>query len=354
MEDVFKLERRSISLLEEKLLDIQPLITEEYIYLAITSSGKIIEINTKQDSINTLFSFNSEELDFDKDISILISPNKDIISVFNTYGRYGLVVDLQLKKIMMRFNRDDYYYSQTIFPVSFFKYDKQILLIHGTMWNRLDISNPLTGELLTNRVDPEFRMINNEPISDEHYLDYFHGHLLVSPNNEWVVDNGWEWHPTGSITSWNIKRWIVNNSWESEDGESKKTLWWGKNDWNDPMCWLSNTEVGISGRFDINLYDEEDLEDIPKGLLFRIFNVSDGSMLKEFNVENGKLFFDTYLFCSSQDSGLQVYDISNGKVIFEEMTIKPWVYHSKSKEFLEFTNNEITICKLIEEECNFS
>ncbi|TCZ79360.1 hypothetical protein E0485_05730 [Paenibacillus albiflavus] len=355
MDDVvFKIKRRTISLLEEELLDIQPQITEESSYLAITKSRKIIEINTKQGFINTEFSIDSEDLDFELDVSILISPNRNIIAVFNTCGRLGLVIDLLLKKIIMRFGRDDYYYEQTIFPVSFFRHDNQILLIHGTKWNRLDITNPLTGEVLTSRVDPEFKMINKEPVFSEHYLDYFHGHLLVSPNNEWVVDNGWEWHPVGFVTTWNIKKWITDNRWESEDGESKKTLWWGKEDWNDPMCWLSNTTVGISGKFDIGLYDEEDSLNLPKGFLFRIFDVCDGSMLGEFEICNGKLYFDTYLFCSSQDNGLQVYDISNGKVIFEEKTIKPWVYNRASKEFLEITNSGIIICKLIEEECNLS
>ncbi|WP_379134047.1 hypothetical protein [Paenibacillus sp. sgz500958] len=255
----------------------------------------------------------------------------------------------------MRFSRDDYHFNQTIFPVSFYTSDdNQILLIHGTKWNRLDISNPITGELLTTRVDPEFHMIGNQPNCDEHYLDYFHGQLLVSPNNEWVVDNGWEWHPRGSVTAWNIKQWITNNCWESENGETKKQLWRDKEDWNDPICWLSSTTVGVMGKIDSSLYDDEDLINIPKELLFRIFDVYDGSLLQEFEICNGILFFDKFLYCTSQNIGFRVYEISNGEVLFEEVNFHPKVYHSRSKEFLEITDNEITICKLIEEERNFT
>jgi len=343
---VFKPELRSIKLLEsEDILDIQPITKEKYTYLALTNSGKIIELNTKHETINILFSITDGKVEFDKDVSILISSNRNIIAVFNTFGRFGLVIDLQVKNILMKFSRDDYYYDLTIFPINFFMHDNRVLLMHGTKWNRLDVTDPLTGEFLTSRVDPK--------LSQEHYLEFFHGQLLVSPDGEWVVDNGWVWHPLGSVTSWNIKQWLTKNKWESEDGESKKELWWGKEDWNDPICWISNIKIGIIGRFDIDLFDEEEIVNLPKGLVFRIIDVRDGSMIQEFNICLGKIFFDTYLYCSTKDSGLKVYDILNGKMIFEEKTIKPRIYHSRSKEFVEVKKNQITICKLIKEECNF-
>lgn len=347
---IFKIGCRKISLLEEKILDIQPLASKQYTYLAITNQGKVIEINTQQESVIILFTFEGEEIDFNDKISILISPNHEVISVFNTFGRFGLVIDLQLNKILMRFGRDEYHYEQTIFPVSFFLHDKQILLIHGTKWNRLDISNPFTGELLTSRADPVFNMSSDGTGINEHYLDYFHGQLLVSPDYEWVVDNGWEWHPIGSVTTWSLKKWI-NNEWESEDGESKKFLWLGKEDWNEPICWISKSEVGILGKYDTSLYDEEEVVNWHKGFVFRIFNVCGGSILKEFNIDYGDLFFDEYLYCSSQDCGFKVYDVSSGMVIFEDKMIRPGVYHSRSKEFLEIMNDEITIYKLIREKC---
>ncbi|RKP44066.1 hypothetical protein D7Z26_27020 [Cohnella endophytica] len=337
---ILKLSHRRFKLPDnEVILDIQPIISEDYSYYAITGNGNIIEINTNNESSNIVFSIDIEELDFDKNVSIIISSDRNIIAAFNTFGRSGLVIDLQMNRIMMRFGRDDYHYEQTIFPISFVNHDGQVFIMHGTLWNRLDIINPKTGELLTARVDPE--------TSEVHYLDYFHGQLSVSPDQEWVVDNGWEWHPTGSVTTWNIKQWITSNEWESEDGASRKVIWWGKEDWNDPICWISNTQVGISGKYDISLFDEEDIKNHHKDSVFRIFDVNDGSIIKEFEINYGKLFFDIYLFCSSQDRGFLIYDLSNGNILFEDNTIRPMNYHSKSNEFIEIIDNEIIISKLI-------
>lgn len=174
---------------------------------------------------------------------------------------------------------------------------------------------------------------------------YFHGQLLVSPNNEWIVDNGWEWQPIGSVTTWNIKEWM-DNCWESEDGESKKTLWWGKSDWIDPICWLSDTKIGVTGRIEFNDREEETLLE---GWIFRILDVISGRLLKEFNISYGNLFFDKYLFCASKEKGFLVYDVNNGEILFEEASVRPWVYHKKSQEFLDCGLNELIAIKLIEE-----
>lgn len=336
--------------LDEKILDIQPIINKSNTYLVITGLGSIFELNTLLESIEHIYSMKNTEINFQEKVSLVISPNNRLISVFNSRGRNGTIIDLSMKKELMRFSRDDYHYDQTDFPIAFIEFNKRTLLVHGTKWNRLDISDPLTGELLTSRVDPELKIVNNEPISSEHYLDYFHGQLSVSPNNNWLIDNGWEWHPLGSVTSWNINEWIINNVWESEDGKSKKSLWWGKYDWNEPVCWISETEIGIVGRFDYDLVDEDDIHNYTSDLLFRIIDVRDGRELKRFNIDDGNLFFDEYLYCSSQDRGFKIYDIITGNEIYNENSINTKVYHSMSKEFLSIENNEIIICKLFKEE----
>ncbi|MFC4304706.1 hypothetical protein [Cohnella boryungensis] len=341
-----KLNFRRLKLLDnEVILDIQPIIYEDNLYYAITRNGKIVEINTEEESFNTVFLFDNGEIDFNLSVSILISSDRNIVAVFNTYGRNGEVIDIQKNKIIMKFSRDDYHHEQTIFPFSFANYKNQILAIHGTQWNRLDITNLMTEELLTSRADPK--------TTDPHYLNYFHGQLLLSPDKEWVVDNGWEWHPTGSVTTWNINQWI-NNKWESEDGESKKELWWGKEDWNDPICWISDTLVGVTGRIDISFLGEDDITDPTKGSVFRLFDITDGSIIKEFEISYGKLFFDTFLFCSSQDKGFQIYDLINGNVLFEDNTFKPLTYHNTTNEFIEVIDNELIICKIINGDFNFS
>lgn len=327
-------------------MDIQPVPTEAYTYLAITNSGEVVEINTDRESARPVYSIGGSGIDLDHNISLRISPDRNLVAIFQTYGRFGLVIDLDARKVTMKLERDDDYSDLTTFPLAFFRHEHQIFLVHGTKWNRLDISDPWTGKLLTHRDDPAFRLVGNRPETDEHYVDFFHGKLLVSPDHEWIVDQGWEWHPLGSVTSWNIKSWLLSNKWESEDGPTKKILWWGKEDWNDPMCWISNTEVGISGISNPTLCGEEDRTSLSTERRFRIFNVMDGTLVKQFEIAEGALFFDQVLFCSSRERGLRIYDVTQGAVLFEDPTIKPKTYHKLSKEFVDYDYNEIRIYRL--------
>lgn len=78
-------------------------------------------------------------------------------------------------------------HSETVpFSVMFFTHNKQTLLIHRTNWNRLDISAPSTGALLTERT-----------FADNYGAEYFHGGLYSSPDGKKVLDDGWVWHPIG-------------------------------------------------------------------------------------------------------------------------------------------------------------
>ena len=79
----------------------------------------------------------------------------------------------------------------------------------------------MTGRLLTERTYAPPPGGKGRP---EHYLDYFHGTLAVSPDQQWIVDDGWVWAPAGIPRTWNFRRWIEENPWESEDGPSVRWL----------------------------------------------------------------------------------------------------------------------------------
>ncbi|MDQ8739317.1 hypothetical protein [Paenibacillus sp. LHD-38] len=345
----FQFEMKTIQGNEEHIIDVQPIINESNKFLILTTTRKIIELDTNENVFKELFVFDNEEIVFEEKVSLLVSPNAELITVYNTFGRQGIVIDISSMKTIMRFNRDDYHYEQTIFPVAFVNYNAQLLLIHGTKWNRLDITNPIDNQALTDRDDPKFQLTQSKSIRSEHYLDYFHGQLVVSPDNKWIVDNGWVWHPMGCVTGWSIHEWIENR-WESEDGMSKKDLWCEKEDWNDPLCWISDNEIGLVGR---NNYDFID-GDEPHGWIFRVMNVETGNIVKEFPISSGNIFIDTYLFSCLKETGIKIYDLNSGILLFEDEKINPDNYHHKSKEFIGFDNEQIMVYKLIEEECNCS
>lgn len=87
----------------------------------------------------------------------------------------------------MRLDRGDYHEEHCNFPLAFFENRGRLLMVHGTDWNRLDVSDPVTGTLLTERSLTSYQDGQQQP---DHYLDYFHCGLAVSPNREFVADNG--------------------------------------------------------------------------------------------------------------------------------------------------------------------
>lgn len=329
--------------LKEEILGISPVEGKKHCYYAITKQRKVIEIHTELQSCSEKVSLgNDDGLLFDQEFSIQIAANNNIIALYNTYGKFGIIVDLSCRQVIMRFNRDDYHYVESKFPVAFFQHGDRTLLIHGTEWNRLDISDPLTGERLTARELPEYQAGRKE--RDPRDLDFFHGQLLVSTDQEWVVDNGWIWHPTGAITKWNLSRWVNDNIWESEDGSSYGTLWWGKENWNEPICWVGATEIGMLGNEDIDFWDE-DLGEYLSGYRFRICKVCDGSVVKDFPIIKGELFFDQYLFSFTNDAAMHVYDVETGRLLYAKQGVGAKAYHSGCKEFLDVRKDRIILNK---------
>src|SRR5262249_31206211 len=158
----------------------------------------------------------------------------------------------------------------------------------------------------------------------EHYLDYFHGGLAVSPGGDWIVDNGWVWHPLGGVISWSLRRWIEENPWGSEDGLAKRGLWGPDYFLDGPPCWIHERTVAIWGYGN----DEENL--IPAALLF---DVESGRRVRWFAGPIGSFIFDRYLFCSSPDAGTSAWDVATGERLFQDASFRPTTFHPGTGEF---------------------
>lgn len=172
-------------------------------------------------------------------------------------------------------------------------------------------------------------------------MDYFHGQLVVSPDGNWVADNGWIWHPMGAIATWNLDRWLTENVWESEDGPSRRALWWGKYDWNDSICWLNEHEIGITGQFEADLFDEEELAGIPACWLFRSYDARTGELTASYPIARGKLFYADHVFCSTDQNGVLVYD-AEGNVIFQDASMHLKAYSVVSDTFVDYRDDLLT------------
>ena len=85
-------------------------------------------------------------------------------------------------------------------------------MIHQTQWNRLDITDLTTGQILTERVIRIEKIgvdENNFTLFDkENYEDFFHGLIHVSPNSKKFLSNGWCWHPFGLIECYGVEQFL--------------------------------------------------------------------------------------------------------------------------------------------------
>jgi hypothetical protein len=308
--------------LPERLLDIQPVNTrQESVWIALTHEGELIEINLTAGTFTHLLSLPDSKLDRNEAVTVQIAPGGQYLAVVNTHGRHGLVLELATGHITMQLERDTYHTKHCHFPLAFFEDEHRMLLIYGTHWNRLDITDPRTGESLTQLsfVVPPGRKY------PAHYHDYFHGRLSVSPDQQWVVDDGWIWHPKGSVVTWNIRRWLHENLWESDDGPSLLGLCTRDGYWDGPLCWIDERMVAIWG------YGEDADWLIPA---VRIFDVIAEKELDWFAGPEGTLVYDEYLFALSEHHGLTAWDVATGERVLAEPDFRPTRYHRGAKQFL--------------------
>ncbi len=351
----------TVELLEpitERILDIQPVdLLPQSVWVALTESGNLIKIDLDARSVTPLTPLPPSGLNLEdttpssfpvtsQKVALHLSPDGHTAAVVNTRGQYGVVVDLNTGQMTMPLERDDYHIAHSTFPVAFFELDGRLLLIHGTAWNRLDVSDPKTGELLTERTLPTYQRGNPLP---GHYLDYFHCGLTVSSNHEWVADNGWVWSPVGVVSTWNLRRWVQDNVWESEDGASKKTLCWRAYYWDGPLCWINDQTLAVWG------YGRDDEWLIPA---VRIFDVESGKELRWFPgsvggtkvsssgtitmrwAVGGSLMFADYLFSFAEGYGTSVCDVVTGERLLLDPSFCPMRYHRGTKQFLTLLPDE--------------
>lgn len=134
-----------------------------------------------------------------------VSARGEFAAVVNDYGQRGQVVDLRSGRVTMTLEGGDYHPETVPFSLAFASSRGRTLVIHRTAWNRLDFSDPATGELLSARGPTRYATGQERP---PHTLDYFHGALHVNPGGTRVLDDGWVWQPMGVPKIWSLERWF--------------------------------------------------------------------------------------------------------------------------------------------------
>jgi hypothetical protein len=269
-----------------------------------------------------------------------VSPCGKFAAVVNDYGRRGQVLDLRSGRVTMNLDGGDYY-SQTVpFSLAFFQARDRTLVIHRSAWNRLDLSDPASGELLSVRDTPGYGERADPP---PHYLDYFHGALIVDPTGTRVVDDGWIWHPIGVPVAFSLARWHDENVWESDDGPSRIDLCARAYYWDHAIVWLDDHRVVVAG-----IGDDEDAI-VPGARIFDVTrrgkaapgwssHVPWADELLAFAGPSGLFFSEGGWLFSSSDTGLSRWDPTTGERTGLLAGFRPTHHHRGTRELVQFVD----------------
>jgi hypothetical protein len=271
-----------------------------------------------------------------------LSPSGHFAAVVNDYGRNGKVYDLQTGATTATLDGGEYHPGTVPFSCAFVEHDGRSIVIHRTSWNRLDASLAETGQLLTSRGPTSFQRGEEQP---EHYLDYFHGAIVPSPDGRLIVDDGWVWHPVGMPMAWSVEEWLRANVWESEDGPSKIDLGQRAYYWDHGLCWLDNHRLAVEGVGD----DEQTMIDGARVMSAREDTGSargrwrTGRCFQEFAGPRGQFFGDRNRLFSADRDGLQIWDVDTGARIAEIDDFRPTRQHRGSRELIELTGRPLRL-----------
>ncbi len=323
------------------LRDLRPLSgADRDRWIGLTANRELVELDLDHDEVRRLATL-PEELfqiadrpnlatDVPREAVLTLHVSRDgrlAAVVQQDHGLAGLVIDLETGTALMPLLRDDYCAEHCVHPFAFVEHAGRTLIVHGTDWNRLDVFDPRTRELLTPRGPHSYSRDEERP---PHYLDYFHCGLTVSPDQRRIVDNGWVWQPDCVIHTWRLDTWLTENVWESEDGASRTMLCW-RSDWDQPLVWIDDTHLALWG------YGQD------HGLIagVRIFDVEAAREERWFAGPKGELVFDRVLVSLDPESCAAVWNVERGTRLLEVPGPSPTRYHPTAKTFVRFDGTMI-------------
>jgi hypothetical protein len=278
------------------------------------------------------------------------SGDGNFVAVVNDYGRYGQIMDLRSGKVTLALDGGQYHQETVPFSFAFAEAQGRVVAIHRTDWNRLDVSDPSTGELLTDRDPTGGRQGQELP---ERYLDYFHGALYVSPDGAYIADDGWFWHPSGIPSVWSLNRWLFDNVWESEDGPTRINLCHRAYYWGQAINWIDERFIAIGGIgaddelmiegariFDLALSTDAHHSPAPDTSPWRAHEH------KAFPGPAGVFFSDGMWLFSSDGTGLSRWDLTDGARTGQILNFRPTHHHRGANELIQLIDDAIVRWKI--------
>lgn len=322
------------------------------------------------DDQQTLYIYNKQQEQFIFSIThlytitsqnILIGINEPFVYIAERFGLNAVVVNLESNSITP-FVREDYHASVSSFAVAFIKHQEQVLLLHQTQWNRLDITDLDTGQCLTTREVYCRDVYTNKgkEREEKNYLDYFHSLLHVSPDGKSFLINGWVWMPIDYIRCGTVEGFL--------EGYELSTIavdYSNGYNWDRPATFISDDVFVIAvDDPDPDMLDKEEIEQWPDHQL-RFYKLSDRQenqqhlpcfkqlvgdwFTKEGGEVKGRLYFDSDydVLIAISSKGIFSIDLSGkitGKLITDNA--EDWHYNPIFHQFYFFQDQQIIIVDL--------
>lgn len=314
-------EPRRIALAVPELVDVQPVGTaERALWMGVTREGEVLQLDLDRGVSEVVARANAPY----GQPMLRVSRDGMFVAVVERKGTLGVVFERATGR-SLPLERENYHAQQCTFPIAFVSRGERQLLVWAPTWNRLDIIDARTSEIVTQRASPQWTDRNERPA---HYLDYFHAGIVLSPDERWIADNGWMWAPQGAVVTWSVDRWL-ENAWESEDGASKRMLCYRDYYWDGPLAWIDNTRLAVYG------YGLDDEWLVPA---VRMFDVTTGNELGWFPGPRGELACDRELYSVDAD-GVAVWDIARGTRIARAAVRGRW--HPGTRSFLSLEDGVV-------------
>lgn len=255
-------------------------------------------------------------------------------------GRNGKVLETRSGATTMHLDGGNYCVETVPYSACFLRFDGRDAFVHRSDWNRLDVSDPRTGKCLTERYIAPYEAGGNRP---NHYLDYFHGQLLPSPEGSLLFDDGWVWHPVSIPRVWSVAAWLVSNPWESEDGASIVDLGM-REDWNQPACWIDEKRIAIWSAAE---GDQVAFEVVNRGPGVGIYDVTESKTMTEawWPMPNREdviaLFSDGMRLYTATPTGTTAWDIGTRELLGDYPGIVARLLDRRRNVLLAFDGAEI-------------
>ena len=273
--------------------------------------------------------------------SIMLYLHGDYICVVENFATHGAVFDRN-HGTTTSIEREDYHADVSSYSIGFLERNGHTLLIHQTQWNRLDITDLTTGQLLTERVIRHEKIGVDEngvpQMIAENYKDFFHGLIHFSPENKKFLSNGWIWHPIGSIACYDVEQFL-----KSYEPGGHGTC--GTDNWDVPCTFINDTTLVVGCSEDVsdhgeNGNPEQDEKHVQKLYFYDVNSTKDRWLepmkvldadvfpMDEFGAVNGRLYFDeqTSRLIAMSTRGTYILTL-DGKVVAHraDITFPYWV-----------------------------